>query len=536
MKIRVHIATTQGPSLVQHLRIDDPMVGLSVICLNRIARALPISSAYAAFVERGIGVINRDFGDAVFRMDVSDPIDEGSSWNLGVYLAHALFAEDALMQLDDELAAAPDVEVLATGIMDIDLRVRPVDDLVDKMSTARPLIEACVGAGTPLIVLVPSGQGRDALPSSVRAELPEDGEGFRILEVDQLQPRAPGLLAALGLGERTPSETAEREPSPGRRMAGPTSLPPDPPVNGGMRRYILAAGVFAVGLAAMCIDIFTRVDPVAAGQSLIAGDTVAIVEDLAPLMESDCFTCLLYRPIALTALRSAHEPAPPPSIAVTPFHGEGSCERAEPAGEARLLLPHDALAHDVADPALCWLQVQITNTGPLPVVVGARLVSEDGRQLAGETASLAPNEMLAFFVRPEDSAGSVDLINGRLTLSTLAVLQSDSRRTLRTQGWLASLDLAAPGHGRPMDHLLQALVTRTDHLLDVGTWHAPQPLEAPTAPDAADTGSETPAPSDGGDDGSARSPATSASGTSDGTRVPTFGAKPPRRFPEGTFQ
>ncbi|HJP53297.1 MAG TPA: hypothetical protein QF556_01070, partial [Rhodospirillales bacterium] len=89
--VRVYIATTQGPSEVQRIAEEDPKVR-SVVCLDGTSEALPISAAYDAFVRKPTGVIEKNFGHSVYRLDVSERISDGKSWQLGFFAAHALFS------------------------------------------------------------------------------------------------------------------------------------------------------------------------------------------------------------------------------------------------------------------------------------------------------------------------------------------------------------------------------------------------------------------------------------------------------------
>ena len=87
--VTVYIATTIKPVAIQRITEEDPEVN-SVICLAGKAISLPISGAYNAFVRNPTGVIQRDFGHSAYRIDVSGKIEDGYSWQLGVFVAHAL--------------------------------------------------------------------------------------------------------------------------------------------------------------------------------------------------------------------------------------------------------------------------------------------------------------------------------------------------------------------------------------------------------------------------------------------------------------
>jgi len=89
-KLRVLIATTNGPVEVQLLTEEDPVIGRCVACIGGTTETADIAAAYHAFVVRPTGVIEARFGHPCYRLDVSGRIDAGSSWQLGVFVAHAL--------------------------------------------------------------------------------------------------------------------------------------------------------------------------------------------------------------------------------------------------------------------------------------------------------------------------------------------------------------------------------------------------------------------------------------------------------------
>src|SRR5580700_491601 len=100
-KVRVLIATTNGPVEIQLLTEEDAAIGRCVACIGGTTETADIASAYHAFVVRPTGVIEARFGHSCYRMDVSARIDAGSSWQLGVLAAHALLAGGRLAQEND---------------------------------------------------------------------------------------------------------------------------------------------------------------------------------------------------------------------------------------------------------------------------------------------------------------------------------------------------------------------------------------------------------------------------------------------------
>ena len=81
MTTHVAIATTQGPVFIQEITQEEPGVS-PIVCLNGTSKQLAVSTAYGDFVKKGSGLIERDFGSASWRMDLSGAIDAGESWQL----------------------------------------------------------------------------------------------------------------------------------------------------------------------------------------------------------------------------------------------------------------------------------------------------------------------------------------------------------------------------------------------------------------------------------------------------------------------
>lgn len=140
------IATTRGPAQVLNIARENPSVR-SVICVGGALTALPISPAYDAFVREPTGVVERMTGHPVYRTDISAPIDAGESWQLGLFLAHALCIADALAMPGE----SPTMTVLVTGGLDRDLKVTPVSHVAEKLARAGLTDEA------PGLFLFPEG-------------------------------------------------------------------------------------------------------------------------------------------------------------------------------------------------------------------------------------------------------------------------------------------------------------------------------------------------------------------------------------------
>jgi len=149
-RVRIIIATTTSPVTVQRITEEDAEVN-SVVCLAGKAMALPISPAYDAFVRDPTGVIQRHFGHPAFRVDVSEKIDEGYSWQLGLFTAHALQNAGRFAAQNEDA----DQTIITTGEVDRDLNVLGVNGNEEKTKVLRADIETLVGTAQKVTIAVP---------------------------------------------------------------------------------------------------------------------------------------------------------------------------------------------------------------------------------------------------------------------------------------------------------------------------------------------------------------------------------------------
>ena len=187
-RIRVLIATTLGPVEVENLEELPADLGLSVACIAGTNETAGISQLYRSFVAKGTGVIAERYGHESFRIDVSSQIDEGKSWQLGVFIVHAAHHAHRLARKPDEAG----VVVLAPGQVNRGQSVVSVGFLPEKIAAALQRLKAEAAAGRRLIVAWPKGN-ESHVDAEVRAMLV--ALGADMLEVDSVQP----VLATLGL-------------------------------------------------------------------------------------------------------------------------------------------------------------------------------------------------------------------------------------------------------------------------------------------------------------------------------------------------
>ncbi|MBI1417962.1 MAG: hypothetical protein GC146_12130 [Limimaricola sp.] len=200
---RLVIATTEAPAEILYLGREDAAIGRSTVCLDGTTAQAGIDTDYNAFVRQPTGVIERLYGHAAFRMDVSAPIDVGSSWQLGALIAHALEAEGALVQrLDGDTPARR--LVWATGaIRAVDLAVGEVGHVPQKLQRALQLFAEARAEGLPVIAVMPEGNLAE-LPADLRARL--DALGVSLCPVAGVE----AALKALDLALPRPAAAADK--------------------------------------------------------------------------------------------------------------------------------------------------------------------------------------------------------------------------------------------------------------------------------------------------------------------------------------
>ncbi len=227
-QISVYIATTGGPVRIE--RITQEPAPQSVACLRRSSKVLPISGDYDDFVRPGSGVIAREFGpfqDNAFRLDLSGSISAGKSWQLGVFIAHAIESAQGhtLAETDQQ---AEEIFWL-TGLVDYDLNVGPVNHITEKLEASRSIFETWKSEGKAITL----GIAQEKNANEVEAL-----SGIEIIGLTN----ANELLKAKGIySTASASEIITAEPV--------SETPPSPPATKKRNKLLLWA-IIILGLAA----------------------------------------------------------------------------------------------------------------------------------------------------------------------------------------------------------------------------------------------------------------------------------------------
>jgi hypothetical protein len=139
MKLHIFVATTQGLVAIQNITaIDDADIS-SIVSINGTSTTASISNAYHNFVKNGAGIIQQDFGACSYRINISQRIDQGNSWQLAFYLAHAAQKRKIL---GNGQVNPGDQVICATGEVNTTSRdIHRVEDVNLKQSLANKQIQ-----------------------------------------------------------------------------------------------------------------------------------------------------------------------------------------------------------------------------------------------------------------------------------------------------------------------------------------------------------------------------------------------------------
>jgi len=174
IRFAVFIATTDGPVQIQ--RISRERAPLSMVIRGSGSERLPVSDRYDDFARPGSGPVERFFGpfpEGGFRLEVSGSINSGDSWQLGVFLAHAVEAGDGLVLVRGDPTLEDSVNHIfwMTGQVDYDGQVSSVGHVQEKFYASRNALAAWLASGIPVTLVVPTGEDHRRL---LACELPTD--------------------------------------------------------------------------------------------------------------------------------------------------------------------------------------------------------------------------------------------------------------------------------------------------------------------------------------------------------------------------
>lgn len=168
--VGVYILTTGGPVRIEtiHARQRPPRSEITVG--QDYSQRLPATKDYDLFVSNAgpAGQAFAHFGESCYRLQVSNAFDDGNSWELACFIAHALDHHGRFAS-DDELA---DEIIMASGRVDLAFDVGAVEHVKRKLEAARDTIKTWHGKAVTVKILLPHQDGdKDDLTAPEGAEL-----------------------------------------------------------------------------------------------------------------------------------------------------------------------------------------------------------------------------------------------------------------------------------------------------------------------------------------------------------------------------
>lgn len=209
---QVFIATTNGLVQVQSIvRLTNPDLH-SVVTIGNTSQLAGISRLYQDYVDQPQGLISEIFSGNAYRLNLSKGIDQGESWQLGVFIAHYLFEYDCLSDgLSNTSNAAggtnndtstDDIIFIATGRVDtLHYHVLPIEELAKKCLHANPYITQWQSLQYQICFLAPTQNFRQPVPNSLLKLSPiaDLRELSQLCSLFELPTKALFLPDAIGL-------------------------------------------------------------------------------------------------------------------------------------------------------------------------------------------------------------------------------------------------------------------------------------------------------------------------------------------------
>ena len=141
----VVIPTTNNLVGISDIIVEDPLVS-SVICENNSLESLPISNKYASFVKSPTGIIEKITGNSSYRIDITNRIEQGDSWQLALAIAHIFHDNNFLSFSTNENLVYNNKHTIiwASGTINSNLDVKAISYLDQKINNSINFFKQCI--------------------------------------------------------------------------------------------------------------------------------------------------------------------------------------------------------------------------------------------------------------------------------------------------------------------------------------------------------------------------------------------------------
>ena len=149
------IPTTEHLVGVTDITVENPMVS-SVVCVNNKLEALPISNQYNEFVKSPTGIIEKITGNSSYRIDLTNKIDQGNSWQLALAIAHILhYNKKIIFSEEKNLISSKSSSIIwATGLINSNLIVDPINFLEKKFLISSDFFKECIKKNIKIYIVL----------------------------------------------------------------------------------------------------------------------------------------------------------------------------------------------------------------------------------------------------------------------------------------------------------------------------------------------------------------------------------------------
>ena len=183
----VLIPTTQKVVGITHITQEEKDV-LPVVCITNELKPLDISNDYKNFVQNPTGIIEKFTNINSYRLDLTDNIETGESWQFGFAIAHLLHHQK-LLSFSKQSKLINDANCIwATGKLNSNLDVLEVDHISKKIENSIPIFKEAKVNKNKLFICVCSKNYKDVLSFIEYFDDKEEiFKDIEILKIDNLK-------------------------------------------------------------------------------------------------------------------------------------------------------------------------------------------------------------------------------------------------------------------------------------------------------------------------------------------------------------
>lgn len=158
----VLIPTTQN--VVGFADITEENKNVSpIVCINNNLTPLAISSDYNNFVKSPSGVVEKFTNISSYRLDLTDNIDTGESWQLGFFVAHLINHLKKLIfsEADNLITSNTDSILWCTGTINVNLDLKDVRHINTKLKKSISIFEEAFKQNKKVYLCVSKGNSKE---------------------------------------------------------------------------------------------------------------------------------------------------------------------------------------------------------------------------------------------------------------------------------------------------------------------------------------------------------------------------------------